>query len=116
MPNEAFCGNTDQTNNTQELQQLVREFFDEMDDHEIDNFGRELLRLHGPRQIHPPEGWPVETNTEPNRSMWTPLVMYVLFSTAIVLVSLYHREIINTLFDITRDIFTEILPCVPLMV
>jgi hypothetical protein len=112
MPNDnTFCGNTGPDTQAQELQELVREYLDEMDEVEIDQFGREVLRLHGPRQIHVPQGWPVEANTEQeNQSVWTPIVMYVLFSTTIILVSLYHREIIDFIFNVTQDIFTEILP------
>ena len=104
--NNTECGTMDQTNNTQQLQEIVREFYAEMNDVEVDNFGRELLR-----QIQP-QGWPDEPNTalQTNNSVWTPIIMYVILSTTIILISLYHREIIDTLFTATRDIVTDIIP------
>lgn len=116
LSNIAECNNLEQPNTTQQLQEFVwqelwqefvENFFAEMSDIEVDNFGRDLLgQLNN-------QGWRPEINAtplQPNSSVWTSLFLYIMLSTTIALMSLYHREILDTVFNVTLDLVADIIP------
>ena len=51
IPSNSSRATLQETNNTHQLQTLVREFFENMDDNEVDEFGHELMTLSGHRFI-----------------------------------------------------------------
>lgn len=103
--NIAYCGNTNQDNHTTELQEYIRELYNDMNQDALDEFGRNInLRI----ELEPEIGWPQESDLEIENTRYQALVYFTMGTIALFLFSRYHQEILNTLFNIGQDIVTEI--------
>lgn len=101
----AECGNEKSGDNTTRLRELVWDMFQHLDENQVHELGRRL-QFEGPEytRLWPPQ---VDVAERPHNP-WASVVLFAALSAAVFLVSYYHREIIDTLFQVGHDMARDV--------
>lgn len=104
--NIAYCGTFGDSNATTELQDIVWEMFENMNQEEVDEFGR---RIHF--RLEPRTGWHPDTNiAEMQRTRMESIILFTMGTVVLFVISRYGRDILHTLYGMGRDLIQDAIP------
>lgn len=108
---QIYCTNPTGESATTALQDLVWSYVDNLNEEEVDELGREILRRGQPIEFGPRAAWPEQSNVQlQETTVWNRVISYVIIAGIIVIISIYHEQIINCLFNIGKTTITETIP------
>ena len=105
---QTYCTNPTGESTTTALQDLVWSYFDNLAEEEVDKLGREILHRGRPIDFGPRAAWPEQNNVQPQQTtIWGGSISYVVIAGFIVIINIYHEQIINFLFNMGKTAITE---------